>query len=370
MELDRQSEMLWLSSDLWSLAVEDASHIAAASVDDPGGLSWEGTCAGSCKGLTLLLGRAPDGEDFVEIEVQWDGTRTAGFEMKAIGPDGLDLPVQEGFDATRVVVKDTDAGEFALSLVGHGAYVATARFVSNTAWDLEYLPNLVTMVPRGISMGCTPYEESEQGAQRCLRLGNGVGNVGYGPLHVQLSIPDGALSVAGMGQFVQRIYHPSGDYRDEPVAGAQFHLTHAHFHYAGLATFSLYEYDEETGLRGAQVGSDKKSGFCFIDVARMPESEVKPADRGQYGLTGCLIPFPSSWRMGVSPGWYDYYGAGLDEQYVEISGVPDGVYELVSVADGENTLLETDDTDNAASAIVRLAGETVQVLDSRGYYHM
>jgi hypothetical protein len=302
--------------------------------------------------------------------LRWDGTATPGFRPTIVGPDGEPTGAKRGFDAARVRVRDAPAGDYVLQPNGTGDFVLALRldWAAAATPDGLLLPNLVTLVPEEVQVrGCTRTEQLEQNARRCLRLGNGVGNVGVGPLEVRLEIPDGVLSVGGLGNFVQNIYTQQGKLEQHRVAGAQFHVTHAHFHYAGLAGFQLFQYDLDAGLRGEPVSSMKKSGFCFIDIDEMDQEETKTGS-GRYGFLGCFAPDPNGWMMGVSTGWYDYYHAGLDEQYVEISGVPDGVYELVSIADQANTLRESDETDNAASVVLRLTGDRVDVLHRRGFW--
>jgi subtilase family serine protease len=60
------------------------------------------------------------------------------------------------------------------------------------------------------------------------------------------------------------------------------------------------------------------------------------------------------------------YEVDRPDQYVDVMGVPDGVYELVSRADEDNTVLESNEDDNEASVVFRLTGETIEVLATHG----
>ncbi len=377
-----------------SLSHQDAVP-AIADGEQP--TQWRAACAASCS-QTLLVSQA---QAQLVVAIAWDPTTNPGMQLVLETPGG-DWIVAATTDRAAVArLADAPAGTYILHIQGHGTYNASA---SGGGDDL--VPNLVTLIPTSVRVrSCSSYEREEQGARRCLRLSNGVGNIGRGPLDVRLELaegakalassageiaenvadlPPGSLDVAGTGQFVQRIFNATGGYRDEPVAGAEFHPTHAHFHYAGLAGFELYEFDQETGLRGDPVTANKKSGFCFLDWDRIPNSPV-PYGSYEYGYTECLVPGsripgslipdgrlpdPTAWRMGVSVGWYDLYTWDLDEQYVEISGVPDGVYELVSTADVEETLEEEVEVDNTASVVLRLTGSSVQILEERGIYRV
>lgn len=334
----------------------------------------EGDCP--CAPLDIELRLPADAwagaEGWLEVRLAWDGTKSAGLRGLLAGPNGTEDEAVRGFDALRVVAWEPEAGAYRLSLDGAGrveGWIGLREKGARQAPGEDLLPNLQTLVPTDLAVRpCQQTEETEQGATRCLRLSNGIANTGDGPLEVRLSLPDGALSLGGLGRFEQRLYGESGSFRQVEVGPAQYHLAHSHFHYAGLAHFVVYAHDEETGLRGAEVNVGRKAGFCLLDWAPMHEPEFDPDYEGAHAEQDCLVPTTEAWSMGISPGWYDLYWSDLADQYVDIAGLADGTYELVSVADAPGTLLETDDTDNAASAVFRLTGDEVEVLEERGFY--
>jgi hypothetical protein len=334
----------------------------------------EGDCP--CAPLSIALqvpAGAWDGKaGWLEARLAWDGTRTAGFRATLAGPNGTADHAVRGFDALRVVAWKPEAGAYNLRLNGTGHAQGWLELREKGARQVageDLLPNLQTLVPTDLAVrDCQPAETAEQGATRCLRLSNGVANTGDGPLEVRLSFPDGALSAGGLGHFQQRLYDASGSYRQVEVGPAQFHPVHGHFHYAGLAHFVVYAYDEATGLRGAEMKVGHKAGFCFLDWSPMHEPEFEPDYQGAHAEQDCEIPTAEAWSMGISPGWYDLYWSDLADQYVDVAGLPDGTYELVSVADAPQTLLETDETDNASSVVFTLQGDTVEVVEERGFY--
>jgi hypothetical protein len=360
-------------------ARDDAATATAANgpriptLDATTVLRFDGTCDGACsiRFDNQFVGGAGA---WIEARIAWDGAVTPSMNLTFEGASG-EAAGKRGFDAARALLWSPQTGEHTLRVAGSGAFTGWVQAFRAGAWrgDGEtLLPNLVTLVPEEIGIAaCHADEQAEQGAQRCLRLGNAIGNIGDGPLQVVLSIPDGALAVAGQGNFLQRIFMADGSWHDEVVMGAEFHLMHSHFHYRGVAEFTLYEYDGQTGLRGDAVSATKKSGFCLLDIGQMRGPDVPEETDGRYAEQDCLVPLSADgWTMGVSRGWYDYYTAGLADQYVDVAGVPDGVYELVSVADAPASLAESDETDNAASVIVRLTGDDVEVLQRRGFYRV
>jgi hypothetical protein len=331
--------------------------------------TWNGTCP--CPSQPLVLAEPLDPESWLEVRVRWDGTKVSDFQLNLTHGTSPAVVGVRGFDARRVQIWAALAGTYNMNLAGVGDYQAYVRIKSATAESgADRLPAIVTTVPVDIRIGSCDYvERTEHGATRCLRLGNGVANPGYGPLQVFLSYPEGALALGGQGHFVQQVLKADGTYRQKVVSKAEFHVAHGHWHYDGLAEFSLAPVDPDTGLRGATISAHKKAGFCFLDWDLLVEEETKAA-AGGYAETACLVPWTRGWSNGVSAGWYDFYSSGLTDQYVDIAGVPDGLYEYMSVADPGNTLEETDPTDNWASALILLRNNSVEVLEGRGWYHV
>ncbi len=315
-------------------------------------------CPGTCP-LDIPWPDLAD-EQWLEVLVRWDGTQMANVTLQAEG-----ATVQRGFDSARVLATEAPVTILADGPV-QGRIAILGPDVPTLAGN-HMLPNIVTYAPEQIGLGpCDSVERSEQGAQRCLRLGNAIGNTGDGALQAVLSHADGALTAAGLGAFDQRIHLRDGGYEDHEVGNADIHVAHGHFHYDGFAQFSLYQWAPETGLRGELAAEHKKSGFCFLDWGPMDDPDRRPQQ--DRVTTDCLVPGVSGWSMGVTAGWFDFYWAGLTDQYVDIADVPDGFYELVSVADWNDSLIETDEEDNAASAIIEIAGDTISVLETRAFY--
>src|SRR5207244_3699509 len=66
--------------------------------------------------------------------------------------------------------------------------------------------------------------------------------------------------------------------------------------------------------------------------------------------------------MGVAPGWGDVYTWDLPAQYIDISNVPDGVYEVVSRSNPDGGLLTADRGQETGITCVRITGSAVQTL--------
>ena len=58
-------------------------------------------------------------------------------------------------------------------------------------------------------------------------------------------------------------------------------------------------------------------------------------------------------------GWGDTYKYTLADQSIDITSVPDGIYWLISTADPDNRIAETNDANNATRLKIQIAGDTV-----------
>ncbi|MHB1262332.1 MAG: lysyl oxidase family protein [Thermoplasmatota archaeon] len=337
-------------------------------------LSWEADCP--CDGKRFVAqstyGAASAG--WMDVRVRWDGTKTSGLEPRLLAPDDHGyFGGERGFDDSLLRVWDPADGIHDLSVSGTGHATITVRMGSlDVPSEGALLPNLVEMVLEGPHVGnCDQVETAEQGAVKCMRFGNGVANPGHGPVQIRLTVEQAAQALAPLdGRFSQEIRQADGSVEEHPVGAATFHPTHGHWHYDGLAVFDLYEVDTDTGLRGELAASHGKSGFCFLDWDEMVENITEPAEQ-ERAETDCLIPgVAGSWTNGISRGWYDFYYYGLTDQYVDIDGLADGVYELVASADPLGTLDELDETDNQSSLLLSISGDDVEVLEERAHYRV
>jgi hypothetical protein len=330
--------------------------------------SWEGSCP--CPPLRLEVEEVPAGA-WLEVMVAWDGTKVPDVGLRLAGPDATTIAGDRGFDERRVQVFSPAPGTYTAELEGTGDVRLRAILKTlDGPTGADRLPNLVTMRPQDFHIGsCDMVETLEQGAERCLRFGNGIGNTGYGPLQVRLAFEESAVSPIGQGHFVQEVLQEDGSMAAHEVAAAAFHPTHAHWHYDGAVAYALFALDPATGLRKEEVTSHNKAGFCLLDWDQMESSDTEPWTQDR-AATACLIPWTDGWTMGISPGWYDFYVSALTDQYVDVAGVPDGLYEFVSTADGSATLAEWDEADNSASMVLRLDGGDVDVVEVRAYYQV
>jgi len=237
----------------------------------------------------------------------------------------------------------------------------------------DLLPDLVSLPASdlqfassgfGDTKGCHADEYVERGAERCLRFTTSVANLGQGPLEARLSLTDGLLSATGEGRWIQRVARSDGTTVEKEVGPARFHPMHEHFHYERFADYTVYSYDVAAGRRADPVGQGTKSGFCFLDMNLFELGRigtVPPRFNGRECADPTYNP-QLEWYMGISPGWYDEYDWSLADQFVEMTGVGDGTYELVVAANPAGSLLESDTSNNESSVLFRLVGDAIEVL--------
>lgn len=88
---------------------------------------------------------------------------------------------------------------------------------------------------------------------------------------------------------------------------------HKHFHMPDLLDVSVQTKE------GVRVGFGMKIGFCTEDYMLDEFNPIPPIGRARYDCA----------HQGISVGWRDAYNAGLDCQWVDVTGVPAGDYNLV-----------------------------------------
>jgi hypothetical protein len=100
---------------------------------------------------------------------------------------------------------------------------------------------------------------------------------------------------------------------------------HRHYHFIDFASYRLLHEDGRVAARG------HKQAFCLFDAIQLAPGAERP--RFTCGF------------QGISAGWGDVYRAGLDCQWIDITGVPPGRY-LIEVAINEDHVLEEYDHTN------------------------
>jgi len=184
---------------------------------------------------------------------------------------------------------------------------------------------------------------SREGGRKLLRFSNGVPNAGAGPLEVY-----GVVDGTGQTQAYQVVYNDNGSRTTHSVGTFSFagHEDHNHWHYDDFAQYELRD------PSGNLVRAGEKISFCLMDVSRYDGSLPGSPSSGVYSCS----------RQGISVGWADIYGADLEGQHIDITGVADGDYTLVSIVDPTGRLHESNRANNLARIGIRISGDGVAIL--------
>ena len=185
--------------------------------------------------------------------------------------------------------------------------------------------------------------------QRQLRFDTVIVNTGAGNFEAHGERPDTSTSMT----VTQRIFNNAGGYRDLPTTAQMYFAGdgHNHWHLRDLESYELIRLDN-----GNKVGTGDKEGFCFFDNVQF--GSPKAAFYTSCGRN----PDALQVRMGLSRGWGDRYSAGTVGQYIDITNLTSGRYELRATADEPNWFSESNDSNNSTWVEIQLSGNSVSVI--------
>jgi hypothetical protein len=122
----------------------------------------------------------------------------------------------------------------------------------------------------------------------------------------------------------------------------EFDACHQHYHFEGYASYQLL-----TGT-GERLPIGNKNGFCLRDLDNWTGS----ASCGRYDCD----------YQGIGVGCADVYTPDLACQWIDITDVAAGTYELVVTVNTENVIRESDTNNNSASVTIEILADTVRVI--------
>jgi hypothetical protein len=201
-----------------------------------------------------------------------------------------------------------------------------------------------------------------------LRFTSSEENVGDGPLLVYGHREAGQEMMNVRQAFADRKqrFPSSWATAQRPASGHIFydsHLSHQHWHYLDFDHFAL----RTVGGDNSEVVGDRKSGFCLGDryviagprpAAAVNDDDHNPMNRLHLELQANECEKQSTditdLREGISVGRGDDYAYDIDLQWLDITHVPSGVYDLVNSANTDRSLLEKSYSNNSASATMSI----------------
>jgi len=135
----------------------------------------------------------------------------------------------------------------------------------------------------------------------------------------------------------------------------QWHACHNHYH-----SFDVFVEYNLLHLNGTKVAEGHKASFCLEDTV---------CDIGAHRRHLCATGI-----QGISMNCGDLYGRHLDCQWIDITGVPSGTYNLQLHVNPYQLAVESDYRNNIIQCMIRLSLEgqyitTISCLQSGMYLH-
>lgn len=155
------------------------------------------------------------------------------------------------------------------------------------------------------------------------------------------AIDEGCIALPGERTLLRFTTESRNVGEDDLVVGSpvgdpafHFHECHGHYHFEGYAEYRL------VGQNGI-VGRGNKASFCLEDTYR-------------FSSSGATTPRYTCSDQGIQAGWADVYGAYLDCQYIDVTGVPAGDYTLEIEVNPQRLIVESDYSNNIARIPVQI----------------
>lgn len=206
------------------------------------------------------------------------------------------------------------------------------------------LPDLETRIPLEM------YIDYGSGGSRLLRFSTTVRNTGEGPMELI-----GELDGNGNAEAIQLVQQSDGTVETHPAGELLTSAKHRHWHLDNFALFELFPASAPDPSDGPAATQNKIS-FCLVDEVRIDPPSEHVAEGPQF--------LDCDWlHHGLSQGWSETYVADLPEQWVDITGLPDGRYVLRVTLDPDDLLLEAKNGNNAALVFIEVIGDEVSRVD-------
>ncbi len=119
----------------------------------------------------------------------------------------------------------------------------------------------------------------------------------------------------------------------DPLTASHFEFSscHGHHHFNSYAEYELLASD------GSIAATGHKQAFCLLDFYEWPRGRMREAGERERYTCGF---------QGIQRGWQDVYDSSLDCQWVDVTGVPEGTYDLHIAINTEHILLESNYDNN------------------------
>lgn len=232
-------------------------------------------------------------------------------------PGAFDFKTQSVANRTDLALKHPAAGDWFIAVRGRSNFsgVSIQAMVRSVKADLVVWPDVVDPHETTETFTDEDCEVQENmiaaGTHRLLRFSTESRNIGGSD--VVMGSPEG---------------NPNFEFQE----------CHGHYHFKGFAAYAL---KDKTGFVVAQ---GRKVSFCLEDVRRW--DRTAPRESKFF----CE-------DQGIQVGWSDIYDGGLPGQWIDITGVPAGEYDLEITINPEHIIDEADYSNNTTTVPVTILGE-------------
>lgn len=218
-----------------------------------------------------------------------------------------------------------------------------------------------------------------------ITLSNATPNVGWGPMEIHgsnscwcdtVNVPCSTTLCPNGNpptqKLIQRIYHKNGNtitYHDTLTHGTMsYHPSHGHIHVNNWAWFTLRTpTSNPDATTWPIITSGSKVSFCLINLGDCSNNYGFCRDMSGNVITMANVPNSPfgvvsgcGTDQGIYTGMLDIYSQNLPDMFMDLTGVCNGNYYIVSITDPDNNFIESDETNNWVAVPITLTQQLPQ----------